>query len=123
MKEKGATLIELVVIVVIFFMFTITLAIPLFIRISQIGEGEHNGYITAVDQRGYIFKNYDVYFKTDNSSSQEDIYCINRSNLELIDKAKEANKERKQVILHYKGVRGFGLGLCEGTEIQDIEEL
>jgi hypothetical protein len=91
------------------------------IHLSSIGEGEHSGYITAIDQNGYIFRNYDVYFKTDNSSSQEDMYCINRDNRGLIEKAKEANKSRKQVTIRYHGVRAFGLDLCKDVEIDNIE--
>jgi len=91
------------------------------VRLSSIGQGEHSGFITAVDQNGYIFKNYDVYFKTDNSSSQEDMYCINRSNVALIEQAKEANKARKEVVITYHGVRGLGVGLCFGSEIEGIE--
>jgi len=109
-----AGFIVLVVILVIIFAFW-------GIRFSQVGQGEHSGFITAVDQRGYVFRNYDVYFKTDNSSSQEDEYCINRNNIGLIEKAKKANKLRKQVTLHYEGVRGIGLGLCMGSEITAIE--
>ena len=91
------------------------------IRFSDVGLGEHSGFITAVDQRGYIFRNYDVYFKTDNSSSQEDRYCINRANTALIEEAKQANRAREQVVITYKGVRGFGWGLCSNSEISAIE--
>ena len=108
------TLLSIPVIVIIFFAMW-------GIRFSQVGEGEHSGFITAVDQRGYFFRNYDVYFKTDNSSSQEDLYCINRSNTKLIDQVKEANKNREQVTIQYHGVRGLGLSLCKGTEIDSVE--
>lgn len=93
----------------------------LFGKFSSLGKGEHSGFITAVDQRGYIFRNYEIYFKTDNSSSQEDIYCIHRNDAVLIEKAKEANQARKQVTVHYKGVRGIGLGLCDNAQITDIK--
>ena len=91
------------------------------IHFSDLGQGEHSGYITAIDQRGYIFRNYEVYFKTDNSSSQEDMYCINRNNFKLIEKAKKANTSRKQVTITYHGVRGWGFDLCHTTEIDSIK--
>lgn len=115
--RKGLTLVELVVIL------GIVLVIPLvfIIKFSVLGKGEHSGYITAIDQDGYIFKNYTVYFKTDNSSSQEDAYCIRREQTKLIEKAKEVNRKRKLVLIHYQGVRGIGLGQCHETEIKSIE--
>ena len=107
-----------------FIIFMIILAICFAcwgIRLSQVGEGEHSGYITAVDQRGYIFRNYDVFFKTDNSSSQEDTYCVDRNDKELVKQAQEANKTRKQVTVHYHGVRGIGFDLCYGSQIDSID--
>jgi len=83
-------------------------------------EGQHTGYVTAVEQDGLIFHNYRVYFKTDNSSSQEDVYCVNRDNKELAQKIKEANKSRKLVEIEFDGVRGFGLALCQDDEIQSV---
>jgi len=95
-------------------------AVP-FLKLSNKGSGQHVGYITAVDQKGYFFKNYDVYFKTDNQSSQEDVYCIYRENTDLVNKAKEASRTRKLVTVEYKGVFGWGLDICEGEEIKDIK--
>lgn len=92
------------------------------LRISQVGEGVHTGYITAVDQRGWFFQNYDVYFKTDNQSSQEDVYCISIKDKELAKKAQEISQSRKLVSIKYKGVRGWGCGLCQDTQILNIEE-
>lgn len=40
------------------------------------GEGEHTGFITAVEKNGLIFKTHTAYIKTDTSSSQEDLYCV-----------------------------------------------
>ena len=91
------------------------------IRLSSTGIGEYRGYITAVDQTGLIYQNYKVYFKTDNSSSQEDVYCINRANLALIEKAKAVNKARQLITVTYKGIRGYGWDLCRGEELQTIE--
>ena len=110
------------------FVGCITIVIMIFLvpmlflfRFSSMGNGEHNGYITALDQRGFIFRNYEVYFKTDNSSSQEDTYCIHRDDTEIIEKARQANRERKQVIITYHGVRGVGFGLCNTGQIDKIE--
>lgn len=102
------------------FFLLLLLSLP-FVRFSTTGEGEHVGYITAVDQDGIFFKNYVVYFKTDTRSSQEDKYCINRANESVISKAKAANVDQKRVVLKYHGVRGFGLAICNGEEIDNIK--
>ena len=91
------------------------------IHFSSLGEGEHYGQITSVDQRGYFFRNYDLYFKSDASSSQEDEYCIFRSDTELVEKAKQAILSKAKVLLKYQGVRGFGWGLCSFAQITDIQ--
>ncbi len=84
-------------------------------------QGQHTGIVTAVDQPGMIFKNYVVYFKTDSGSSQEDTYCVNRSNDELAKKLKEAAKTKKVVTIDYKGNVGMGWGICQQDEIRAIE--
>ncbi len=47
--------------------------------ISHIGatnNGQHTGYVTAVEQEGLIWKTWRAYVKTDPMSSQEDSYCV-----------------------------------------------
>lgn len=112
--------------VAIFFFGFLMLAVTLTVfgvRFSNQGLGNHSGFVTAVDQTGYIFLNYDVYFKTDNSSSQEDTYCVDRHNKPLIDQLKKYNLDRTLVQIEYKGVRGIGFGLCSGEEILSVKEL
>lgn len=91
-----------------------------FIRLDFTRESQHTGYITAVQPEGVLFPNYKVYFKTDNSSSQEDNYCVNRNNRELADRLKRMSVERKLITITYEGVRGVGLGLCRLQEIRSI---
>lgn len=40
------------------------------------GRGEHTGYVTAVEKEGVFWKTGRAYIKTDNSSSQENDYCV-----------------------------------------------
>jgi len=89
-------------------------------RFSQVGVGEHSGYVTAIDERGYIFQNYDVYFKTDTESSQEDMYCVSINNQELANQLRAAQEKRERITIKYHGVRGFNFGACEGTEIDEV---
>ena len=62
-----------------------------------------------------------MYFKTDNSSSQEDTYCIQESDKELAETVRKLNKERKLVEIHYEGVRGIGWQLCSAERIVSVE--
>lgn len=90
------------------------------IRFDPTYKGNHTGYVTAIEQTGIIFPNYTIYFKTDNSSSQEDTYCVNRNSNALLDELREVSKKRKLVTVVFEGVRGFGLGLCHGVEIRSF---
>jgi len=91
------------------------------IHLSSVGTGSHSGYVTAIDYYGLFFPNYMVYFKTDNSSSQEDQYCVSRDNKELADKLKGVNVTKQRVTLFYHGVRAIGYGLCEYDQIDKFE--
>lgn len=91
-----------------------------FIMWQSIGAGEHTGVVTSVDQVGYIWKNYTVYFKTDNQSSQEDTYCVHRNNPEFANLLKEMARTGERITISYQGVRGFGKGLCHTTEIKGV---
>lgn len=90
------------------------------VHLSSTGPGSHTGYVTAVEQEGFFFKNYRVYVKTDNSSSQEDIYCLDRSRQDLVQAAREASKKRELVTVDFAGVRGVGWGLCDDMQITGI---
>lgn len=90
------------------------------LRLSSTRAGQHTGYITAIEQNGWFFPNYVIYVKTDTSSSQEDTYCINRHNKELANKLKEAQTTKEKVTIKFDGVRGFGVDLCFGDEIQSV---
>jgi hypothetical protein len=91
------------------------------IRINTTAAGQHTGYITAVEQSGLFYKNYVVYFKTDNSSSQEDKYCLPEENTQLARALREYNKKRKLVELSYKGVSGYSWALCGNDMIIGVE--
>lgn len=87
---------------------------------STTSEGEHSGYVTAMERSGYLWHNWKVYFKTDNSSSQEDIYCLPEHS-PLAEELKKANRERRQVTITYDGMRAVGFGLCDGEYITGVK--
>jgi len=70
--------------------------------ISHIGtanEGQHTGYVTAVEKEGIIWKTWRVYIKTDPQSSQEDKYCVEDES--LIPKLQKMQESRQLVTLNY----------------------
>lgn len=118
-KQNGVTLVESIVIVTI---LLIVASMPILMMFNlNTNRGSHTGYITAVDQKGIFFRNYTVYFKTGTSSSQEDTYCINRSNPRLADKIEELSKQKKLVTITYKGFTGFAVAPCRGDEIKSVD--
>jgi hypothetical protein len=101
------------------------LLIPCFlsIRMTSTVEGKHTGFVTAVQQTGIIWKNYRVYVKTDNQSSQEDIYCLPIEKKELADKLVEASETRKLITVKYNGYWFItqSFNRCNGDEIYEFE--
>lgn len=105
---------------VIFVIFFLAIFVGMFIHFSGVGEGEHTGYVTAIDKT-WLWQNNIVYFKTDASSSQEDDYCVSRGDKELVEQLKAASKAKSLVTISYHGVRAFGIGICTGTQIDGIK--
>lgn len=97
-------------------------AIP-FNRVTR-DNGEHTGYVTAIEnERGIVLPNNRtvVYVKTELSSSQEDVYCIQDSETELIASLKEASKEKKNVTIKFSGIVWTGWFNCSGDRIIGVE--
>lgn len=72
-----------------------------YFSISHIGpnEGQHTGYVTAIEQEGIIWKTWRAYIKTDPQSSQEDSYCV--QDTQVIAKLKNAEKNRELITIEY----------------------
>ena len=79
-------------------------------------EGQYQGYVTAIERRGAIFKGWNVYLKTELESSDTDFACVNRDDATLIAKLKEAQEKKENVSLKYEGVWVYGAGVCPGTD-------
>ena len=68
--------------------------------IETIIDGKHSGQITAIEKSGLIWKTYTVYVKTDISSSQEDVYCV--EDLSLIPELEKLSGDRQKVTIIYR---------------------
>jgi hypothetical protein len=88
------------------------------IHFDSVGSGQHDGYITAIDQG--IWGNYTVYFKTNPTSSQEDKYCISKNDQSLFKLAKQMNDGQLRKTIQYHGVKAIGIGICNGQQIDNI---
>ncbi len=78
----------------------------------ETGSGNHSGYITAVQKQGLIFKTGRAYVKTDLSSSQEDIYCVEGD--EVFKKLEEMSANKEKGTFQYKSYLFPEVTLCDG---------
>ena len=77
-------------------------------------EGEHVGYITAVEKNGLIFKTWRAYLKTDNQSSQEDAYCI--TDTSLLPELRTAAENKTHVKIEYSNPTLVSIRTCGSEE-------
>ena len=97
-------------------LLSIVWIIPIFTGVEvKNNQGQYKGYVTAVEQNGAIFKGWNVYLKTELESSNEDVACIDRENQELIDRLKEIQELKENVVLEYEGVWQYKIGKCPET--------
>lgn len=78
------------------------------------GDGQHTGYITAVEENGIFFKTWTVYVKTDPQSSQEDTYCLPPQSEFMVTTLKDAADKRSLVTLSYGSWFIAGFKNCNG---------
>lgn len=94
--KKGFTVIELVAVVgILMFLSGIVLIFSGFT--FDTSQGEHTGYVTAVQKTGILAKTYDAYIKTSTQSSQEDKYCV--TDEVVAEQLKDAQESRENVTI------------------------
>jgi hypothetical protein len=112
MKNKKGQLAVMLVIIIILVGIIFTLGVQ---GIKyEISNGEHTGYITAVETNGLIWKTDSVYVKSELSSSQEDRYCI--IDKEISTKLKQKAVDKEKVTLIYNDWLVRGMENCEPTD-------
>lgn len=77
-------------------------------------QGEHVGYITAVEKVGVFFKTYRAYVKTDTQSSQEDSYCVVDES--LVPALEAAASSHIRVTVGYMSYFSPGIRICDGED-------
>ncbi len=68
-------------------------------HIGAVNEGQHTGYVTAVEREGLIWKTWRAYVKTDPQSSQEDLYCVTDPN--VVFDLQYMEKSRQLITVNY----------------------
>lgn len=91
-------------------------------------DGEHIGYVTAVEQNTTPFLAYQnntttVYVKTDLTTTQEDEYCIPSNNQDLINQFRDFAKRKVNVIITYDNIQFNKVGECQEDTVTKVEEL
>lgn len=81
-------------------LFILLIVVPnFFIAFVGRADGQHQGFVTAVETTGIVFNVDSVYVKTDLATTQEDKYCVTdpavRAQLD------EAVKSKRPVTLKY----------------------
>lgn len=77
-------------------------------HVKTFENGQHTGYITAIETSGIFWKVDTAYVKTDLSSSQEDVYCLLVSDdVKEELRQKSINKEPVTVTYIDYAIRGW----------------
>ena len=107
------TFIKIIIsLLLIIFLVSFFLVIPFVGWHYECGQGEHTGYITAIQKQGIFFKTGRAYIKTDVSSSQEDAYCVVDDN--VFNQLKELSEKKEKVTVKYLRWIASGIKNCEG---------
>lgn len=120
-NKKGV--VEFLVVILILIICILCIAGLLGLRLD-FAPGSHKITPTAIDND--IWGNYKVYYKTSEytQNSQEDYYCIDKSNTELAEEMKEYIKSSKTVMVYYEKYVGWkGITSCDESPITKIEVL
>lgn len=109
------------------FFLGILISIPLFYFSIKgvhklVNQGEHTGYITAVEKGGLIWKTGTAYVKTDTQSSQEDAYCVMDDS--VFQRLEEAQRTKEKITVYFKAYFEAGLENCAGESdfIYDLKQ-
>lgn len=116
------TFIEGVVVSAIIVVLFLGIVLPFTGLHYEISNGEHTGYITAVEQNGIIFKTYSLYIKTKLDSSQEDRYCVDGDE-QFIEELKEKSRNEEQVTLEFVDYFARGIYLCKTNDIAVVNSI
>jgi len=82
-------------------------------HLGAMNNGQHTGYVTAVEQEGLIWKTWRAYVKTDPMSSQEDSYCV--TDPSVVSQLQSIETSRALVTINYSSPYLVGNGSAAGN--------
>jgi hypothetical protein len=97
-----------VIIVIIIFVW------PVYNSFHSPTNGEHTGFVTAIENSGYIFHTTSAYFKTNTQSSQEDKYCV--TDPVVIDELKQYQESNQNITIEYSNNFLMPFWQCKRTD-------
>lgn len=109
-EESSFSFIDVIMALALILVFIILPVVAMVGVHIKTADGEHTGYITAVEKSGLFFKTYTVYLKTDTQSSQEDKYCV--IDTSLINKLKEVQRNKELVTVGFIDYVSAGIAEC-----------
>lgn len=121
MNNKGFSLIEVLVAVLIITTFLLCFVLPFTGVNIPTGSGNQVGYISAVEKTGVIWKTGRVYIKPTLESTQEDIYCVIDEDVYYALKEKSLTSEKVNVQHNSVFIAGVSKCAGEGAIINSLE--
>lgn len=90
--------------------------VPIFTGIPiRNNVGQYTGYVVAVEENGAVFRGWNVFLKTELESSNEDVACVGKGNVELLERLRRAQTEKENVTLDYEGMVAYAIGDCPSS--------
>lgn len=106
---------------IVWILLSLVWIIPIFTGVNiKNSEGQYKGYVTAVEKNGTYFVGYTAYLKSDLTSSNEDVACIDRNNTQLIEEIKKAQENKENIVMEYESVWQYKIGECPGSSFKII---
>ncbi len=84
-------------------------------------HGEHTGYITAVENTGFVFHTWSAYLKTNTQSAQEDRYCV--TDTQVLAQLQAAQQNNLQVTVAYDNSLFIPFWECSGKDESVINKV
>lgn len=88
---------------------------------TQTSQGEHIGFVTAVERNGIFFKTGTAYVKTETDSSQEDSYCFVSADVE--NKLHKAANSKENVRITYIDWLVRGIRNCDDYDVAIVTDI
>lgn len=113
MGTKKAQIMMAVLYTVIFITVVMMVILGLFINSIGSSVGQHTGIVTAVEHNSNLIWDANlVYFKTSDTSNQEDVYCVNDVN--IIPQLRLYSENKTKVTIYFQNSFIFWKWDCNG---------